>query len=222
MKKNSFAPYLALGITFALFNVLAFVIPTEKTATFWIAYVFSVIAFLVQIPIWKTGFANKETLKSKFLGFPLISVGVTYLIIQLVAFALFMALPSIPKWIAIIVCAIILCFSALCLIAGNAGAEEINRIDAKQKTKRFYIDSLRVEVEMLINAEKDASTKMMLKKLAEKIRFSDPMSNDSLYDIEGEIDTKVKNLKNATDKKPLIEEIELLLVERNQKCKILK
>ena len=47
MKKNVMA-YTALGIVFALFNVLAFVIPTEKTATFWIAYAFIFIYLFYQ------------------------------------------------------------------------------------------------------------------------------------------------------------------------------
>ena len=51
MKKNAFMSYLALGIIFALFNVIAFVVPTDKTATFWAAYVFSIVAFAVQIPL---------------------------------------------------------------------------------------------------------------------------------------------------------------------------
>ena len=70
MKKNNLMPYLALGIVFALFNVIAFVTPTDKTATFWTAYVFSVVAFAVQIPLWKIAFGKKDTLKSKFLGIP--------------------------------------------------------------------------------------------------------------------------------------------------------
>ena len=45
--------YLAFGILFAFFNLIAFVIPTEKTAMFWTAYAFSIIAFVVQIPLWK-------------------------------------------------------------------------------------------------------------------------------------------------------------------------
>ena len=64
MKKNNFMSYLALGIVFALFNVIAFVIPTEKTATFWTACVFTVVAFAAQIPLWKIALGKKDTLKS--------------------------------------------------------------------------------------------------------------------------------------------------------------
>ena len=128
MKKNKGMAYAVLAIAFVLFNVIAFAIPTAKTATFWVAYTFSAIAFALQIGIWKFAFKSADTLKSKFLGIPLISVGITYLIIQIIAFAVFMALPLMASWIAIVVCALILGISAICLIGTETGREEINRV----------------------------------------------------------------------------------------------
>ncbi len=222
MKKNSLMSYLALGIVFALFNVIAFVIPTDKTATFWATYAFSVVAFAVQIPLWKIAFGKKNTLKSKFLGIPVIHVGVIYLIIQLIAFAIFMVFPTLPVWLAVIVCAIILAISALCAIAGQAGADEINRVEEKIKVKRAFIQFLQTDIEMLYESETDAETKTALSKLAEKVRFSDPMSHEMLGELETKITAKVEELKTTADKKAIISEIELLLTERNKKCKILK
>ena len=222
MKKNNLMSYLALGIVFALFNVIAFVIPTEKTATFWTAYVFSIVAFALQIPLWKIALGKKDTLKSKFLGIPVIHVGIIYLIIQLIAFAVFMIVPTLPVWLAIIVCAIILAISALCAIAGQAGANEINRVEEKIKVKRAFIQFLQTDIEMLVEIEKNAETKAELKKLAENVRFSDPMSHEMLGDLESRITAKVEEMKTAADKKALLEDVEKLLIERNKKCKILK
>ncbi len=214
--------YLAFGIVFALFNVIAFVIPTEKTATFWTAYTFTVVAFVAQIPLWKIALGKKDTLKSKFLGIPVIHVGITYLIVQLITFAIFMLFPALPAWLAVVVCSIILALFALCAIAGQAGANEINRVEEKIKVKRAFIQFLQVDIEMLAEAETDDETKAALKKLAEKIRFSDPMSHEMLGELESRISAKVEQMKTAEDKKALVTEIELLLTERNKKCKILK
>lgn len=222
MKKNNLMSYLALGILFVLFNLIAFLIPTEKNATFWTAYVFSVIAFAVQIPLWKIAFGKKDTLKSKFLGIPVIHVGIAYLIIQLIAFAVFMVFPTLPVWLAVIVCAIILATSALCIIAGQAGANEINRVEEKIKVKRAFIQFLQTDIEMLAENETDTETKAELKKLAEKVRFSDPMSHEMLGELESRISAKVEEMKTAADKKALIEEVTTILTERNKKCKILK
>ncbi len=222
MKKNNFMSYLALGIVFVLFNVIAFVIPTDKTATFWTAYAFSAVAFAVQIPLWKIALGKKDTLKSKFLSIPVIHVGITYLIIQLIAFAAFMIFPTLPVWLAVIVCTIILAISALCAISGQAGVNEISRVEEKIKVKRAFIQFLQTDIEMLVESETDAETKAALQKLAEKVRFSDPMSHEMLGELESRISAKVEEIKTAADKKSLIEEVTTLLTERNKKCKILK
>ena len=222
MKKNGLMSHLALGIVFALFNVIAFVVPTDKTATFWATYAFSVVAFAVQIPLWKIALGKKDTLKSKFLGIPVIHVGITYLIIQLIAFAVFMIFPTLPVWVAVVVCAVILAISALCVIAGQAGESEINRVEEKIKVKRAFIQFLQTDIEMLYESETDDETKAALSKLAEKVRFSDPMSHEMLGELESRISAKVEEMKTATDKKGLVAEVTTLLTERNKKCKILK
>ena len=81
MKKNSTKGYVILGILFTLVSIIAFAVPTLKTATFWIAYVFTAAAFAAQIIIWRTAL-GKEALKSKFLGFPVVHIGIVYAIIQ--------------------------------------------------------------------------------------------------------------------------------------------
>ncbi|MBQ6873959.1 MAG: hypothetical protein IJO24_06675 [Clostridia bacterium] len=222
MKKNKGMAYAVLAIAFVLFNVIAFAIPTAKTATFWIAYAFSVVAFALQIVIWKFAFKGTDTLKSKFLGIPLISVGITYLIIQIIAFAIFMALPLTASWIAIVVCALILGISAICLIGTETGREEIKRVEEKVEKKVFYIKALQVDIEMLASTETDSDTKAALTKLAEKIRFSDPMSNDVLTDLEAEITDKVNELKTVENKAEIITVLDSLITERNKKAKLLK
>ena len=222
MKKNKGMAYAVLAIAFVLFNVIAFAVPTVKTSTFWIAYVFATVAFVSQIAIWKFAFKGADALKSKFLGIPLISVGITYLIIQLIAFAIFMAFPIAPTWIAIVVCALILGISAISLIGTETGREEINRVEEKVEKKVFYIKSLQVDIEMLASDETDADTRAALTKLAEKIRFSDPMSNEILAELEAEITAKVKELKTAENKAEIIKVLDSLLLERNKKAKLLK
>ena len=180
------------------------------------------VAFAVQIPLWKIAFGKKETLKSKFLGIPVVHVGITYLIIQLIAFAVFMIFPMLPVWLAVVVCSIILAISMLCAIAGQAGANEINRVEEKIKVKRAFIQFLQTDIEMLAEIEPDAETKAELKKLAEKVRFSDPMSHEMLGELESRITAKVEDIKTASDKIALVREVEVLLMERNKKCKILK
>lgn len=221
MKKNSTKGYVILGILFALVSIIAFAVPTIKTAIFWIAYVFTAAAFAAQIFIWNKAL-GKETLKSKFLGLPVVHIGIVYAIIQTVAFAVFLFAPTLPVWSAIVVCSVIADVSAVCMISADAGCNEIERVDAKVQKKVFYIRELQADVELIAAAETDADTKAALTQLAEKIRFSDPMSNEQLADSENKISAKVLELKTAVNKVEIITELTLLLEERNNKCKILK
>ena len=222
MKKNSTKGYVILGILFALVSIVAFAVPTVKTSTFWIAYVFTVAAFAAQIGIWKTALGKEETLKSKFLGFPVVHIGIVYAAIQVIAFAVFMFVPTLPAWSAIVVCSVIASVSAVCMISADAGRNEIERVEAKVQKNVFYIRELQADIELLADNESDAAVKTALSQLAEKIRFSDPMGSEQLADLENKISTKVAELKTASSKLEIITELNSLLDERNKKCKILK
>lgn len=222
MKKNSTKGYVILGILFALISIIAFAVPTSKTATFWIAYVFTAAAFAAQIGIWKTALGKEGTLKSKFLGFPLVHIGIVYAVIQVIAFAVFMFVPTLPVWSAIVVCSVIAGISAVCMISADAGRDEIERVEAKVQKKVFYIRELQADIELLADNETNADVKTALTQLAEKIRFSDPMSNEKLADLEDKISTKIEELKTTSSQLEIITELNSLLDDRNKKYKILK
>ena len=222
MTKNTKFAYAVLGIVFILFNVIAFSVPTDKTIAFWIAYAFTVVAFVLQIGIWNAAFKAAEVLKSKFLGIPIIYAGIAYLVFQLIVFAVFMIFPLIPTWIVVIACAMVLGISAVCLISADAARDEINRVEEKVNRKVFYIRELQADVEVLAEQEQNPEIKTSLTRLAEKIRYSDPMSSEALEDLEARIKEKVSVLKTTNNKSKIITEVDLLLAERNRKAKIVK
>lgn len=161
-------------------------------------------------------------MKSKFLGFPLIHIGVVYLITQIVTFIVFLLAPSLPTWSAVIVCVLIAAIAALCCIPIAPATEEIECAGKKADEKVFFIKSLQVDVEIMAEREEDETTKQALNQLAEKIRFSDPMSHEKLAALEGKIVDKVDELKTSENKMEIIEAIDLLFDERNRKCMIMK
>lgn len=222
MKKISSKGYVILGILFVLVSVVAFAVPSAKTAAFWISYAFTVIAFAAQIAIWKAGLGCNESLKSKFLGFPVVHIGIVYLVIQSITLAAFLFIPTLPIWSAVVACAAITGVFAVCLITSDVGRSEIERVSAKVQEKTFFIKQVQTEIELLADAETDVATKSALTQLAEKIRYSDPMSNEQIADIEDRITAKVAELKKAADKTNCIVELSSLFDERNRKCKLLK
>ena len=119
-------------------------------------------------------------------------------------------------------CSVIAGISAVCMISADAGRDEIERVEAKVQKKVFYIRELQADIELLADNESDATVKTALTQLAEKIRFSDPMSNEQLADLEDKISTKIEELKTTSSQLEIITELNSLLDERNKKCKNLK
>lgn len=215
-------PYIVIAVLFLIFNVIAFVIPTTKTSAFWIGYVFTVIAFAVQAYVWYATIGKKQDLKSKLLGSSVTYISAVYLAIQFVVFLIFMFVSSAPNWCAILVCVMILGISAVCMITTNAGTELITANENKVAVKRKFIKDLQIEVEMLAETETDSEIKQKLNELAKKVRLSDPMSDASLSELEGNLTAKVSAIESSSDKVKTISEAESLLMKRNKKVKALK
>ena len=128
MKKPS--RYMILTIVLIVFAVVAFAAPFEKTPVFWVSFVFGLVAICFQIPLWNKALGG-ETLKSKFLGFPVLHVGITYLIFQLIVSIIMMAVPGIPLWITIIVDVIILAISCALVASGGVARSAIEETEEK-------------------------------------------------------------------------------------------
>lgn len=222
MKKNSTKGYVILGILLVVVSVIAFAVPRQKTTAFWITYAFAAIAILAQIIIWKAALGREDTLKRKFLGFPVLHIGIVYLIVQLAAFAIYLLNPTLPTWSAVVICVVLVGIFSVCMISADAGRSEIEQVEDKVQEKTFYIRSLQADVELLANAEPDTEVRAELLRLAEKIRFSDPMSHEQLVDLETQIAEKVTALRTDNNKAETIEELGFLVDERNRKIKLLK
>ena len=213
MKKT---PYIVIGIAFLLFNVIAFAIPIDRDMTFWIAYIFSVIAYAVQAFVWYRSIEQKESLKSKLLGASVVYISIVYLILQMIAFFVFMFISDVPTWCAVLVCTIILGISAICMTATSAGTAMSPSAENKIAIKRQFIKNLQTDVELLAESESNPDVKEKLKELAKKIRLSDPISDSSLSELENELVAKVASINNSSNKLDTIKDITDLLLKRNK------
>ncbi len=227
ISKNKGLSLVITFIIFAVYNIIAFLLPNGKGGMFWIGYGFSMAAILLTAGV---GFYTLERkgLKSKVYGVSLLSLVWSYLIAQLILGLLEMALPSIPFQYGIILNAILLGGCLIGLIAADIAIDEVERIDENVKKKVSYIKSLQTDIESLIGKNKDEVAKRALKDLAEAIRYSDPMSSSQLSAIENEIKVKAAGLTDAAasvDSSAIISicgEMQQLVAERNRTCKTLK
>lgn len=232
--KKSFKIYsLIWAICFAVFNVITFVTPNEIggvskfSGSFWVGYIFITIAFVGQLACAFVAF-KAENLKKFFYNIPLLSISYGGLVAMLIVGSVFMAIPVLPEWIAIIVCVIILAFNAIAIIKATAAADIVSGIDEKIKVQTFFIKSLSVDAQGLVTSAKSDELRAEAKKVYEAIRYSDPMATPALSDLDAQIERQFNAFSDAikSDDAELTKETAAALVEmverRNQKCKLLK
>ena len=232
--KKSFKIYsLIWAICFAVFNVITFVTPNEIggvskfSGSFWVGYIFITIAFVGQLACAFVAF-KVENLKKFFYNIPLLSIGYGGLVAMLIVGSVFMAIPVLPEWIAIIVCVIILAFNAIAIIKATAAADIVSGIDDKINNKTAFIKSLTADAQSLISSAKSDKLRVEAKKVYEAIRYSDPISNNSLSELDSQIKRQFTAFSDAvkSEDTELAKETSIVLVEllekRNVNGKCLK
>ena len=194
---------------------------------FWVAFGFIAAAFVGNLVCAFIAF-RAENLRKMFYNLPLITVSWSALIAMLVVGNALMLIPDCPEWIAAIVCIIILAFNAIAVIKASWAADAVNKVDEKVTVQTSFIKNLVVDTESILSHAKSDPVKAECKKVYEAVRYSDPMSNESLSVIEAKITVKMEefasavNTDDAEKTKELADEIITFINERNMKCKALK
>ena len=225
MKKDITRGIIGMGVLLVLYILVAFLIPFVHTATFWVSFVFTLIAFAVVAASMYIAFVKNPDAKSRFYGFPIAKIGAIYGLVQLVAGFIFMALAAYaPVWAAVLVYAIALGAVVIGLISAEAVVSEIHAQDNKLKKDVSLMRSLQSKVNQIAAQFENADVKA----LADEFRYSDPVSNDAIADAEADLAAAVDELQSAYvdgDSEAvakLCRRASALLAERNRLCKLNK
>ena len=227
MKKNFKFYLVAWAIVLALFNVISFVVPAEKTTSFWIGYIFISLTFIGQLACSYSVFKADNATKT-FYNISLIKIGYIGLIASFVVGGLCMLISPLPYWGGVVVCAIVLAANILSVLKATAAVAEVERIDSKTKAQTSFIKMLTIDADTLMAQAKSDEVKAECRKVYEAIRYSDPMSNDELSSVEGQISAKFAELSSAvkadyfTNVAEIANEVVILIGDRNKKAKVLK
>lgn len=225
MKKEHIRMIAAFAVLLVLYCLVVFLIPFVKTATFWVSFVFTLIAFAVVGASIYIAFVKNPNAKSRFYGFPIARIGVIYGFGQLIVGVLFMALSQwVPVWLAVLIYAAGLGAVIIGLISAEAVVEEIHTQDAKLKKDVSLMRSLQSKMNQIASQTQDAD----VNKLAEEFRYSDPVSSEAIADAEADLAAAVDQLQAAfvdgdnEAMAQLCRKTTALLAERNRLCKLNK
>lgn len=233
MKKN-FKLYLCIWAIFlVIFNLVTFLTPNEVVGlnkfdgAFWVGYIFITLAFIGQLVTAYFAF-KEENMQKLFYKISLMRVSFIGLILTLVFGVACMAIPNVPNWLGIILCFAVLGFSAIAVLKAEIAIEEVIKIDEKIKTQTAFIKLLTVDAQSLMMKAKSSEIKAECKKVYEAVRYSDPMSNDALSSIEGQIQKQFNAFEVAVEGneldyvKKLSSDLLIAIDSRNKKCRVLK
>ena len=227
MKKIGLAiPLTVLGAV--LFSVIAFVIRFYRGINFWIGYGFGLFAILFLGMIAYMSSSSEMPLQSRFYGWQLIGVAGVYTLTQMVVSLLLFSIPVLPIWLGVAICSILLILALGGSITTQSSNNTIEKLDSEVKGKMFYIRSLETDIGGIAAKCSDPSLKKELEKLREIIRYSDPMSSPRLASIEESIQERCNYLGELVTRQDYnsalaaVQQIGRLLIERNEKCKLLK
>ncbi len=229
MKQNKTRGYVILAILLVVFTAISFLPPFTKAGRFFVAYLFGVIAILSQVYFFKSSFSPDGDVKSKFYGFPIARIGVVFMVAQLIVSLVEMALALVcPTWLALLVNIIILAVALVGSIAAETMRDEIERQDVSLKEE---VSAMR-ELQSLANgilAQCDSSeSKAEIKRLADELRYSDPVSSDGTKELEAEILQQLRDVQKAVVDadaeavRALTGKVMVNLAERNRLCRLEK
>ncbi len=227
--KNAVRTVVILVIVLALYCVLAFAIPFIRGGAFWLSFVFTVVAILAQFYVLKTSFASGEGARSKFYGFPIARIGLIYLVVQFVAGFVCMGLSLIlPAWVALVIFVVLLALAAIGFITTEGIRDEVERQDEALKKNVTSMRILQSKAAAIAAQCEDGDAKKALGALAEKFRFSDPVSSEATAEAEAGLTALADELQAAVLDRDnaailsLIGKTEAALSERNRLCRLNK
>ena len=222
MAKNSTKGIMLLVILFAVFSVIAFVIPYPKNTVFWIAYACGVFAILFQLYIFRSSFGKADA-RSRFYGFPIARLGIYYLVAQLAVSIIEIALSKfLPTWVVIIINVLILAVALTGCITTETMRDEIAAQDTKLKRSVSNMRELQSISATLADQTTDVDLKATLTKLADEFKFSDPVSSEKTMELESDLRRRIDDLQQAITEsdanaaKVLCGKLSMCLKERNR------
>lgn len=234
MKESKKYYLICWMVVVALFNGVCFATPAEingvskYTESFWLGYGFITATFVLHL-IYALFILSANGKEKRVLNVPLMIISCFEVVLMLVVGTICMVVPGIPNWLGILLCSIILAFSVISIVAVKGIGENVsnaNKVlnESTGKFRELYDTSL-----LLNSYAKTEEIKTIARNVSEAIRYSDPVSDESIRFLEVQIEAELNNLLaliseevNAGVVKSKADELLRILEARNNKCKTMK
>lgn len=169
-----------------------------------------------------------ETKEKMFLTVSQFRTAYIVTILSLILSGIYLFVAMVPDWMVYIGVVLVYGLAVISVLKAKVAVSVVAGIDEKIKVQTFFIKSLTVDAEHLMNTSKTTELKVLAKKVYEAVRYSDPMSNAVLVEVEEKIQNGFSDFENAVNGEDFelasstADELLSLIDIRNKKCKLLK
>ena len=216
---------------FLIYNLILFVLigNMQMTPSFWCSYIFVLVAFLMQILVTCVTYKRHGVRpRDLFLGYPISRSAVIYLVAELITGTVIMLIPACDVKVSFIIQILLFGVEVTFLVSGLIAKDHVEKLQAKDEARVFYVRNLMTDVQAMAQYAGNPDLKKNLERLAEELRYSDPVGHEALLNAEqfiadriAYLDTCVRGRKEE-EAQQVCALVRAQLRERNMKCKILK
>ena len=228
MKKRNLLIYgVVWALCLAVLNLAAFLSPNEIGgeskfgATFWVAYGVVTAAFIGHLICAVVAFRAKSPVRFFYrIKGEAYTLGSGTLIVG----AVFVSIPALPDWIAIVVSVAVLAFDAIAVMQSVAVADAVSDLDDAITENTFKMRELIADAEDLLHTVPE-ECRETAKRVYEALRYSDPVSAPGTEEAEDRIATQFYAFRDSAlegdhELAPRLADALFGLIEdRNRLCK---
>lgn len=229
MKRNYSGVWKGFAIVFAavIYSILLFAFKKNFNLASWIAYGYTMVAFFVLL----AGVCFQSGSEKAYPMFDLAASGLSciYFCVQFILGGIAaMAIPDLSTKTAGLVGLLLLSVYVVIVLVFRAGTSSVQGQDDIDGRKVMDQQLLVAEIDTIETFVAETQLREKLSTLRDLLRYSDPLGQTALADLEERIRHNITLLREEAEEgenekiSVRIDRLQRLLAERNQKCRALK
>lgn len=198
LNKKSKSVITVYGIIAAVYILLYAVIPFSKPAGSWTMFVFSLISVAAGCYITLYAFNKGESLMSKYYGYPVFRIGGLYMALQLglsIIIYIIGAFVKVPFWVGLLFSLLLGGAAAIGVIAADNARDIVEEIDDNTEEIIRNVRYFNIDIMDILDMCENEALIPSLKELADKFKYSDPVSVPETMEKEEQLKAELAQLR---------------------------